>query len=148
MINKFYIIYGHAATKPDKMNIELQESKYWHHKLAASYISHFTNLFILTCIQRKKTPILSSINNSKYDSNEYDNGNFEEIKRQLEKKIYDLENSLKSTKNEHDRLNEKSTQIQMEYLEAVHNKDQLIEEKHIVERKIQSLEIKLEDISI
>ncbi|CAJ0921154.1 2243_t:CDS:10, partial [Entrophospora sp. SA101] len=85
----------------------------------------------ITTEMQKKLELMEKKQRNTSSSN--DNGNFEENKRQLE-----------LTKGEYDRLNEKLAQIQMEYLDAVHNKDQLIEEKHTAERKIKSLEIELE----
>ncbi|CAJ0642910.1 3462_t:CDS:10 [Entrophospora sp. SA101] len=97
--------------------------------------------------KKQKNQSLNS-NNSRSSSkyhNENGNGNLVDIKKQLEKRVFELENSLESTKSEYNRLDEKLTQVEMKYLESVHEKGQLVEDKRNAERKIKSLEMKLEN---
>ncbi|CAJ0755759.1 3708_t:CDS:2 [Entrophospora sp. SA101] len=99
--------------------------------------------------KKQKNQSLNS-NNSRSSSkyhNENGNGNLVDIKKQLEKRVFELENSLESTKSEYNRLDEKLTQVEMKYLESVHEKGQLVEDKRNAERKIKSLEMKLENMS-
>nr|CAG8532144.1 6387_t:CDS:10 [Entrophospora candida] len=103
----------------------------------------------LESLEKKQKNMSLNSNNSRSSSkyyNENGNGNLVEIKKQLEKRVFELENSLESTKSEYNRLDEKLTQVEMKYLESVHEKGQLVEDKRNAERKIKSLEMKLENI--
>lgn len=62
----------------------------------------------------------------------------------LLQKITDLENSLKSSKLECEKLNEKLTEIQLYHFEAVNEKNKVIEEKSEAQKKIKLLESRLE----
>ncbi|CAG8806522.1 4257_t:CDS:1, partial [Racocetra fulgida] len=62
----------------------------------------------------------------------------------LEQRITELEHSLKLSKSECVRLNEKLAQIQVEYLNAVNDKDQLTLAKRESDKKVKALEAQLE----
>ncbi|CAG8631075.1 13539_t:CDS:2 [Cetraspora pellucida] len=64
----------------------------------------------------------------------------------LEQRIIELENSLKLSKSDCDRLNEKLAQIQVEYLNAVNDKDQLTLVKRESDKKVKALEAQLESV--
>ncbi|KAF0520291.1 leucine-rich repeat-containing protein [Gigaspora margarita] len=64
----------------------------------------------------------------------------------LEQRIIELENSLKLSKSECARLNEKLAQVQVGYLNAVNDKDQLALSKRESDKKVKALEAQLESV--
>ncbi|CAG8600676.1 7255_t:CDS:2, partial [Scutellospora calospora] len=64
----------------------------------------------------------------------------------LEQRIIELENSLKLSKSECARLNEKLSEVQIGYLNAINDKDQLASSKRESDKKIKTLEAQLESV--
>ncbi|CAG8527928.1 14577_t:CDS:2 [Dentiscutata erythropus] len=65
----------------------------------------------------------------------------------LEQRIIELENALKLSTTECDRLNEKLAQVEVGYLNAVNDKDQLALAKRESDKKVKALEAQLESVS-
>ncbi|CAB4411920.1 unnamed protein product [Rhizophagus irregularis] len=64
----------------------------------------------------------------------------------LEQKIKELESLLKKSQGECDRLSETLAQVQMRYLDAINDKDQLTHEKREVDKRFRTLETQYQEV--
>jgi predicted nucleic acid-binding Zn-ribbon protein len=65
----------------------------------------------------------------------------------LGQKVKELENLLKTSQEECDRLNETLAQVQMGYLDAMNDKDQLTHEKREIDKRLRNLESQYEEVN-
>jgi chromosome segregation ATPase len=64
-----------------------------------------------------------------------------------EQKVKELENLLKELQGERDRINETLAQVQMKYLDAINDKDQLTHEKREVDKRYRNLESQYQEVN-
>ncbi|GBC02194.1 hypothetical protein RclHR1_00450029 [Rhizophagus clarus] len=64
----------------------------------------------------------------------------------LEKRLLELENSLRESRSECDKLNEKIMHVQQKYADSISEKDKVVKERKDMEKKIKSMDAELKMI--
>jgi chromosome segregation ATPase len=66
----------------------------------------------------------------------------------LEKRLSELENSLRESRSECEKLNEKIMQVQQRYADSISEKDKVVKERNDMEKKIKSMDAELKVVSL